>query len=774
MAIELSIFSLRPALPALHVYLLRNLVYTSMKPLVISRATVASSRCDPAQWSSNLQLAINSGSQITLLDPQLPLIHQSVYSIPDKETQNKSLDPKGLFNISTPIHPDILEEWPIHRLNLFLLDDGTEPFSLGGIGEPIITAHMWSPIRLETRDCLLGILLNTGELFILERATTTKESYHIKHCFFDVLSWQNGVVSDPSADDTKIPVLLYQALRVRSFAFGTCSSPNSSDSILGAILEDNTLAVHTLQDQLPRIALFEFPSHETITKHVWADTSKTSLLAVAAVLTSTNAIYLCHVNNGNAIAGAPERIKELNRFMVSKIEWHKSMLVVVTTGELLVYHVDFSSGQVTSASINTNYPVIAAGVVVGGDLQTTHMTIAYETGKVLSFRLSGGSLQSEDPPSQLSDFVIRSLYKFQLTNSRPAAIEANRNEDLEATKPYLNDTVEGNFYVYGLSTNANGIVSLVYRIAPKNVLNYTILSKYDFNIAFFSLDTLHEGSISDVPLMDTSLSKINSLWMKKYAELPTFPKLIGENKDLEVDEFVRQLVEFRGKYFVDILTARLGVTTRAGSFKDYLRLHVSENAGLQGFQLLFIFNTICSKSIELLVSKVPDHSELLALAERITTEQASIKKVIADHFMNSVLTYIQEESLVLDSDLDKYLAITFYHLSLSAQFGSDKHIPKDATVTIATEFVTESFSASSVTATEADEGELALSTTGHKWSRCCLTRLPLLELECKADELRYFNYIIRKDEWNDTTILGDLLQCIQHCIFTGNKIYRRD
>ena len=73
-----------------------------MKPLVISRATVASSRCDPAQWSSNLQLAINSGSQITLLDPQVPLIHQSVYAIPDQETQNKSLDPK--VPPSTPIY----------------------------------------------------------------------------------------------------------------------------------------------------------------------------------------------------------------------------------------------------------------------------------------------------------------------------------------------------------------------------------------------------------------------------------------------------------------------------------------------------------------------------------------------------------------------------------------------------------------------------------------------------------------------------------------------
>lgn len=750
-----------------------------MKPLVISRATVASSRCDPAQWSSNLQLAINNGSQITLLDPQLPLIHQSVYTIPDKETQNKSLDPKGLFNISTPIHPDILEEWPIHRLNLFLLDDGTEPFSIGGIGEPIITGHMWSPIRSETRDCLLGILLNTGELLILERATTTKESYYIKHCFLDVLSWQNGIVSDPSADDTKIPVNIYQALRVRSFAFGTFLSANSSDSILGAILEDNTLAVHTLQDPLPRIALFQFPSHETIIKHVWAHTFEriSSMPAVAAVLSSTNAIYLCRINgdlNGAIVAEAPQCIKEPSRFMVSKAEWHKNLLVVVTTNELVVYHVEVSSGHVTATSINTNYPVIAAGMVVGGDLQTTHITIAYETGKILSFCLSGGSLRSENPPSQLSDFVTRSLYKFQLANSRPAAIDANKNEDLEATKPFLNDTVEGNFYLYGLSTNANGIVSLVYRIAPKNVLNYTILSKYDFDIAFFPLGTLYEGPTLDAPLTDTSLSKINSMWMKNYAELPTFPKLIGEDKNSEVDDFVRQLVEFKGKYFVDILTTQLGVTTPANSFKDYLRLHVSENVGLQSFQVLFMFNIICSKSIELLVSKVPDHSELLALAERITTEQASIKKVIADHVMNSVLTYIQEKNLVLTSELDKYLAITFYHLSLSAQFGSNKHIPTEATVTIATEFVTESFSVSSVTAAETDEGELALSTTGHKWSRCCLTRLPLLELQSKADELRYFNYIIRKDEWKDTLVLGDLLQCIQHCIFTGNKIYRRD
>lgn len=746
-----------------------------MKPLVISRATVASSRCDPAQWSSNLQLAINSGSQITLLDPQVPLIHQSVYAIPDKETQNKSLDPKGLFHISTPIHPDILQEWPIYRPNLFLLDDGTEPFSIGGIGEPIITGHMWSPIRSETRDCLLGILLNTGELFILERATTTKESYFIKHCFFDVLCWQNGIASNTPADDTKIPVQLYQALRVRSFAFGTFLSANTSDSILGAILEDDTLAVHTLQDQLPRIALFQFPANETIIKHIWANIPEiSSTLAVAAVLSSTNSIYLCHVNDNGAIAEAPQRIKEPSRFTVSKIEWHKNMLVVVTTNELVVYHVDFNSGHVTSTFINTHYPVIAAGVVVGGDLQTTHITIAYETGKILSFSLSDGLLRSENPPSQLSDFVTKSLYKFQLANSRPAAIEDNKNEDLEATKPFLNDTVEGNFYLYGLSTNANGIISLVYRIAPKNVLNYTILSKYDFNIAFFSLDTLYEGSILDAPLTGTSLSKINSLWMKKYAELPTFPKLIGENKNSEVDEFVRQLVEFRGKYFVDILTAQLGVSTPADSFRDYLRLHVSENVGLQSLQVLFIFNIICNKSIELLVSKVPDHSELIALAERITTEQASIKKVIADHVMNSVLTYIQEKNLRLSSELDKYLAITFYHLSLSAQFGSNKHIPTEATITIATEFVTESFSVSSVTATEADEGELALSTTGHKWSRCCLTRLPLLELESKADELRYFNYIIRKDEWKNTLILGDLLECIQYCIFTGNKIYRRD
>ena len=41
--------------------------------------------------------------------------------------------------------------------------------------------------------------------------------------------------------------------------------------------------------------------------------------------------------------------------------------------------------------------------------------------------------------------------------------------------------VEGNFINYCTRLNSNGLVSMIYRIYPKNVLNYTILSKFEFN-----------------------------------------------------------------------------------------------------------------------------------------------------------------------------------------------------------------------------------------------------------------------------------------------------
>lgn len=751
-----------------------------MKPLTISRASVASSRSDPVQWSSNLQLAINNGSQITLLDPQLPLIHKTVYNIPGQNTNNKVLDCKGLFNISTPVHLDVIEGWPIRSLDHFLLDEGNEPFSIGGIGEPLITRHMWSPINGETRDCLLGVLLNTGELLILERTNTSNESYSIKHNFFDVLSWQNDVGHVSLETESRISLQQYQALRVRSFAFGSLISPGSRTSILGLTLDDNSLAVHSLEDPLPRIAQYHFPQEENVIKHIWAESftngPSSNALAVAAVLTAANSIYLCHVKEelkGGFTASQPQSIKKSSRFAISQVQWHYNKLIVITSNELIVYQIDFNSFKVGNTSLRLDYPFAAAGVVVADTALSTKITIAYETGKLLSFTYDDHAITNSEPPTQLSDFVTKSLYKFQLTNSRQSAIDTDKKTDGEVTKPFLNDTVEGNFFLHGISTNNNGIVSLVYRIAPKNVLNYTIMSKYDYSIAFFSLDNLYEDCHYESQSTWTSLSTINGLWMKHYDKVPTFPRLIGEEKDAEVSDFVQKLKDFRDNYFVDILANQLALAEPEGaSLHEYLKLNISENTALQSLQVLYVFNIISNKSLGILVQKLPENSDLLEIVDRITTEQASIRRLIIDHVMNTVLTFVQKGGHKFSSELDRYLAISFFHLSLSALFGSNKNIPKEATISIATDYVTEIFSIQLMA--EDENEDLALSESGHKWSRCSLTKFPLLELQSNADELKLFNYVICKEEWSDAALLHGLLQAVNHCIFTGNKIYRRD
>lgn len=750
-----------------------------MKPLTITRATVASSRCDPVQWSSNSQLSINNNSQITLLDPQLPLIHRSVYAIPQKESQNKALDPRGLFNVSTPVHTDVLQVWPTRQADDFLLDEGKQPFAFGGIGEPMITDHMWSPVTPDTRDCSLGVLLNTGELFILERNTTTYESYKIKHNFFHVLAAFAGLDDEQPADRRRISVLQLEGVLVRSFAFGTSISSEFQHPLVGVILESNALAVFALHGQLPRLAVIWFHD-EKISRHLWAQATSSDgglTIAVAAVLATDNSVHICRLNqekNGEFTAEEPKCIRASSRFAVSKLQWHNNLLIAVAANELLVFEVDFQTGRVETTSVPINYPYLSSGVLIGSTSLGVKLTVSYETGRFLSYIYSNYTLNQDQTPNQLTEFVARSLYKFQLANSRQSAIESNKNEDGEVTKPFLNNTVEGNFYLHGVSTNANGVVSLVYRIAPKNVLNYTIMSKYDFSIAFFILNDLYPQSEALLPPVGTSLSHINSLWMKKYSDIPVFPKLISEDKAAEVNTFVLEILKFKDDNFADVLTTQLDNLAAANlDFTHFLRAQVSENLGLRSLQVLYNFNLISLKSLELLQTKVPDHTELASLVERIITEQASIKRAISDHVMNCVLTYIQQAGIDLTSELDKYVAITCFHLSLSAQFGSHDYIPKEASIEIATDFVTETFRVTSSTLANDDEADLAFSSSSHKWSRCGLTRLPLLDLQNNADELRLFNYIRWKPEWENTQILNGLLS-IKHCIFTGNKIYLRD
>lgn len=750
-----------------------------IKNIPIGRANVAGGITDPLQWSENLQLAINNGSQLTILDPKLPLIHQSITSsnYGDGSSSFTMLDPKKLFDISIILDSESIDSLNLRNLDNIIIESANENFSFGRITEPLITSHYWSPLSPTSKDCYLGVLFNTSELLILQRSNLRPSNYAVKiNVFQELLSKLHLPEESFSGGEISMNYEQYLSLKVQSFRFNQITSNNEARLFLSLGLANNSISICELYTGLP--VLLNINIGEAIFKHSWSPwyIKAEKYHSYLVVTTPTNSVILYELTfdlNSNSIdSSEPVCLQKSSRFLISQCDFHQvgnTMLLMITnTQKLKVFTID------TMKNIREANHDLSTSSLVTGTFDVTEnesildINIAFETGQfeLVQFDLKTGKLQPKVPHNSLTKFVSKNLHKYQLYNSKQHDVEESENN---ATTPFLSNVVEGNFINYCTRLNSNGLVSIIYRIYPKNVLNYTILSKFEFNIGFIPIRELY-SQVEGNKLSCTSLSYLNQLWFNKYNEIPKFPKLISDNNQDEINTFNESIQSFKANNFIDIKDVVIDISN-IEDFRKYLMINFIENATIKNLQYLFNFNTIVLKSLGILTSRFPDLDNLSEVSRHIDHEQKQIEKIIIKHLCKLIISFVNQNNPQITSKLDQFIVINYYLIMSETDTKFESKFPIDAEIKLSTRFFEESFRVSINDIIEDDTTDMVTSTTNHKWSRCKLTFLPILELKNKVDELKMFNYIIYEHMPEESWMANTLMETLDFCIYSGNKKY---
>lgn len=722
------------------------------------RANVAPAVCDPVQWSANLQLAINNSQSLTILEPILPSIHQSI--IPNPKTPFSVLDSKSLFDVKNVIHAEVISSWELRKFLNIEVTTYDEPLHFGKFADPLIVSHKWTTPLPYTKNANITILLNTSELLVLERATVKSDYYTIKHNFFEILLQNLRLTSDHFTDKGEIRITKSQLLSLKVTQFEYDES-----GYLSLALADNTVSIfdRDLRNVIstPIFEEEELGSNEeSIVKLSWSPwQGNTSRISVT---TSSNSIILITVQrkSGTLVVTGRNQIRRKSRFLISKTQWTDdgNYLLIGDTTNFQVYVVRKNT-IVAYNHLQTSQNQFMTGIIVLTDsnsILTINLSFEYGKFEQILFDTAVESIkkQSLSKNFPLGKLVKQQLYKYQLSNS--ANISESKNN-----YNYLNEIVEGSYINYGAKLNGQ-VIALVSRIVPKNVINYTILSKVDYQIDFIPISNFKEGT--GAPLLDISFSNINSYtsvlsWVNLFL-FNNFNRIpqVKQIDELNVLKFNEELVQLLEQFEFNT-DSHLKPISKTSDLESLVWENFINDPEIFKLQLKYNLLTIFVRSLKVLHSKF--NNEGLNL--QIQTFEEDIKGIVDIIFnrLGAILHAISIEDN--DDPYNNFLKQSYESLTNT---NDQMEVDDSATISIKTQFLTESFQAGG---TSRDE---IISLTNHKWKRCNLTLFPMLQLNHRTSELGGFDYII--DLFGDESwLLKDILKYFDFCIYTGNRTFRK-
>lgn len=712
------------------------------KEIVINRANVCSSLTDPVQWSENLQLAINNGNQITLLDPKLPNIHQSIVSIDNKNT----LDCKKVFNQSIILTTESMDHLNVGKFNRVNIESDNLGFDFQRINDIDIVKHQWSGKCLATKDCLLGVLLNTNELLILKKIKIGSGNYHVQYDIFNIMLDYLGIEDTP---EINISYDNYLKLKIKDFQFTSIGDK----LLLSVVNEFNQLIIFDLNSMS---VLGSIQLKEDIISHSinWLDIGYISMIGSKNSV-DLYGIKLTHDHEIQVVSHS--QLVQPNRFKINHMDWVNNNLIISTIKAITIFPL---SGKPISHELHKKSYISSLTPIACDDV--IEIIIGYEIGyfESLTVDIANLTITPNNKADILNDFTNKNVLKFQLNND-----STNLNSVEKITRNYLNLTIDGNFINFGTKLNRNGIILIVYKIYAKNNLNYTILSKNEFSIGFLSVKDILNLEFKQE--LETSLSKCNQIWFNNYDKIQVFPKNTFANDSNQfITEFVYKLERFKENNFNCELKSIPFDLQESDNFKEFLIKNFTFNNSIKSLQNFYNFNLICLNSNQLLINKFQklNHNEesvyhtINQMNSDILKSQETIEYLILEYLIKLIIKF----DFPIKNELDKYLMINYY-LFLNKSI----EIPfKSSTVEFKTDYVNETFTVS----TDDTFTPLILSNSNHQWSRCKMSLLPLLDLSNKVDELQQFNYFVCQD--NSESLVSNLLQSLDYCIITGNKIYR--
>ncbi|KAG7663760.1 uncharacterized protein J8A68_002707 [[Candida] subhashii] len=716
---------------------------------------------NPCQWTENLQLAICGFTQLAIIEPKLPSLHQGIIKV----NNNPVLDPKHLFQMSTILDEEQVQYLPLGKFNKVNVDSADEPFDISYINDPTIVAHQWSSTSQTSRDNMIGVLFNTGELIIMSRKNVQSTKYDVRVQMFEVLAKQLGISFDGEA--YRVNSFQKFALKVRCFSLSTISIGTEDTLFLSIIDGNNTLSVYEInQDTYKTKLLVSQELGFKAVKMKWSKwNGKKSYLAITSI---DNAIHAYDLSYENDLLGIqiPSILNAPTRFQCGKQEYvnigNKTYLLSLFTGKLTI----FEMGTPIKAYEYTFDTFVACTAIVTG-LAGRVLTIilTFEDGNIITLKFDAGgskAIETIKTDKALKTFIARALYTFQISNTTLDADEEGVTKG-ETEGNEEESGMEGIFVINGLHPVSSDLLALVYKVIPKDAFSHITRTQYETHLQFVKLDTPLDQPIEAVS-KKTSITKAVEYWLSNYEKIPCLESATHEY--LKVEAFVDGIEKFTNENLVEIKDLDLQVDSDLGTdFRTMLIELFNRNPIVNQLQY---YHTLGKIIINGLIVFKEKSEKLISILDHCKSYLIEIERSISIYLKLLMFEFIKVNNVQLQDEFDKFLMITNYQQLNNLGVEIDVNIPSSAVVTIGTKFYAEKFEVH--IDDMIPEDKLIVSTTGHGWLQCKLSNIPLLQMNNRRDELAEFHYIIIEDHFGQ--LITTLLKTIEFCYITGNKTYK--
>lgn len=370
--------------------------------------------------------------------------------------------------------------------------------------------------------------------------------------------------------------------------------------------------------------------------------------------------------------------------------------------------------------------------IVTGKGESLSIVLAYEDSTILTFSFDGNLISRKANDISWSIFKERVLNVFQMS--------------LE------NATTEGGVVMHGIQPITNKILGVVYKVVPKNALHFRTPSELSANLSFVQLES-SLGQLKE-PVFNTSIAKLATFYLGNFPTIPVVIDDLTMSHLDKVDVLVPQL-----QVFVDevLQPKELSKPVVKGDLQHDLihRYLLSEEVVENQFKLCLAALLLSA----LRHFETSDNGMTSDLYKLVKTRHQTLEENIRRYLVELVFRSSQGKSV--DSEVDRFSLIA---LGRKLGLKLDDSVAKlRAGVNLVEEFIIDSKTDSAIVTKN-----MITSTSGHSWTICDLTRLPVVDRKTKIDELGAYKYLYGDQ---NAPFVDTLRHIIDFCFISGNRTY---
>lgn len=717
-----------------------------IREIRLPRTTVSSVH-DALRWSDDGQLALVSGTSVTILSPSVTKSLETS----DEHKVDEQYDTTNTISIDEKV---------------YFLDgkvlDNDEELSIGGTSsEHVITDVRWSPSGISIwRGCLLAALTTRNELFIYESTGNPGVGKWVQRVDMNRLLLSDLHLDSYGLDDESSPPLkdaYIRSIRFHSMSWTKAcptklSKWGTSFLLLGT--EDGGVIIYSVDPETgvvfkSRTQLYEQTDWITgiETSEWWSESGTNN--AWVTVTNSTNEVKvakLCYDVTAESVYWGAEGIYSIlgpSRFYISVQNWYldrannAAFLAVCRTGTLDIWRFE-QQQQPQHQRVFTGFSSIGSGVVLfedsDNDSNNLRVTVTSCKGETFCCEVKGSDpmILTAMPEQVISGLVSRKRKTLDIATS-----DSNSNGEALV-----------DFRIYAAVLHPHGsFMAVVYAIFQGKKLRYPINSEQSRRIAFLPLTASPSPSLMPSAWPITAGSSLCTWWEIRALTKALPPMAREEYKKTLIKNISREI-----ESDPEIVNRNINNRESTGDLSQDLYMALINDSTMDKLRLLAHYGE--RPSWDSLVIKILAITTLKFINHRFPNE-GDISNPIDRAILYSLSQQLNDEETATDKL--KFTPSTPELITISGGFFDQQFLfPPDVTNSTAIENHSES------------------GTGKMKWKKCSITLLPIMSVDCLTCTGCFKKALKTKSSELVGSVIGTiLLHTLDACIYCGGRYYER-